>query len=1437
MLSSGSFADVCRKKESVTPIKVRKVSTISPPSSSSTISAPHKTPVRSIAPPKAKTVDCNRQMRSVLGSLSPNKANTPTGENLLFSFTATPSPAGMATPTPTPTRKSGKSKRSRQIKPPPSARISRRSDPRVHFNEQGQPSFDQETYHNNDATDSNEYLHQKDNGVQTEQQKQQKQQRQEFATNNDVPTTPSPVKQVTMLKRINLVRSRCSLSTPTMRSMRHKVLSTRPTAREEVQETLARYERRIALEDRANAVRALLIQAARERVIDPDAVSILQARVNNAILWVKEAEESSTSNTTSSKRNARNNSRETISSSSSWAKRLAPRLEKTMSSLLDEEEEGNRRNNKTQHGNGDSLVDGSNVETETESEEERRKRLKEERVVLENKRHKETLNVLIQIDRQVRRVRRKVLTSRTHDLSHLTLSVETVVKEIAAASAATAAANTKNMKSTKNTKNIKNIKNTDSNTSLPHSLELPRSTTKTTNTQSAASRKYSSPTATEVLPLSNAFFSLHDSALEKEARETLGRANEAAMRARRRVVFHIRQLIDTYFSPVFGPTRGPKPVLKPSGSFALGICDASSDVDLVCVFPSDANWETFSGLARHLQSLTTATTTTSTTSSTSTTASTSSFPLNSTHSTHSTRSNTNASFYTTSSTGLRYRNSSSRKRSPSFEIRHVTYISQAAVPLISFDFLLHNSPASSSVGSSRRNASRTIPSSTNLPTIEVKVDLLFVRLPIPGPLPAPDLLPLDDDAVLVGMDSASVKGLNGVRSATMIMSMIDHPNPRVYLDALRIVRKWAKSRILYGFKYGFLGGISWAISVATVYTDLLREMDEKGIDLVSNVTGEPTVTACVIVRTFFARMCCWEWPEPVELCHYRDKPLLNFAVRPWDPKTSRHDAQHVMPVLTPVRPVQNTSTSVTRSTREVLRQEFWLAHCHLSRSAMSTGPELAPNTLKTLIGDSPFFAAHEVFVEISIEIEETLFLQENKKEEITQTKTKEQKNEKKRRETKETKETKETEEHLKDSLYAFISGESSTPISTSSIPSSTPSSIPSSTPSSTPSPTPSPPSSSSSSPSSTLSDSFQRKECIEKLDEKLHSFVNFVESRMRDLICTLEETKSKKFEKEHGREALQCIVHPFTRPFYEMDEEANTIKQSKYESPSSVIDTPNTPSAPKTFGKQSKRKPKKKEQSNTIRRRAYFYLALKGLPKAELLPIEKINVNAQYWIDTVRSQYRFSNMTSSKTLPEEAPKTKFRLLPWKNLPNIVFSSSSSKKTKTHTTNILDPLPSSMYTRQQAIDFRKAQQLRQQMQLYQMQQQQLQFHQQQQHQQQQQQQRHRHHHQQQQQQQQQQRKHHTSKQQGGRNPKRVYKPNKLNSGDQKKVGGKKQSNRSQNDYRGRNKGNRNNRESKNSRRIKNGEVEEDTKKNKKIKKKRKSQIEEKNSSQPINQMLI
>jgi len=1263
-----TFADVLKLGAAippgVTPMTTSDAYTLSPPSLelNSPPPPPHLTPIRSAAPPnQPKTAPPNRrQQRSVLGSLSPNhaNANTPTGDSP-FSFAAdsrTNSSIGIGRIT-TGTR----SYRARQLIPPPSARISRRSDPRVHFDDQGQATLssadpDKSVISDQLPSGSAPRNPQMDVAIQSKQN----------GTSDNVQVPNTPTKQVTMLKRINLVRSRCPLSTPTMQSMRHKVLSTRPTAREEVQNTLARYERRIALEDRANAVRALLIQAARERVIDPDAVSILQERVDKAILWVKNAEGKcdsgpSTSAADNKSRSYGRKTKETTdttlssattsatSPTSSWAKRLAPRLEKTMSSLIVDK--------------GSDLSGGSE-DLSAEMEEVRRKRVMEQRISLENKRHKETLNILIQIDQQVRRVRRRVLTSRTHDLSHLTLSVEAVVKEIAAATAAAAASSSSDNHEDGSNESEDGI--VRSSSSLPHSLELgvPRNTSANTNTNTnTTTPAHGTPPLIQTIPATMmSFSSPHDVALEREARETLGIANESAMRARRRVVFHIRQMIDAYFAPVFGPKRGPKPVLKPSGSFALGICDASSDVDLVCVFSSDANWETFHGLARHLQSLTT-TTSTSNTSNTSNTAIRTDSERNQRATSH-----------------LR-----SRRRSPSYEIRHVTYISRAAVPLISFDFLLHNSPASSSVGTHRGGMSshhthhphhpHYSNTTTNMPTIEVKVDLLFVRLPIPGPLPAPDHLPLDDDAVLVGMDSASVKGLNGVRSASMIMSMVDHPNPRVYLDALRIVRKWAKSRVLYGFKYGFLGGISWAISVATVYTDLLRDLDDKGMHLISSTTGEPTVTACVVVRSFFARMCCWKWPEPVELCHYRNNPMLDFAVRPWDPTISKHDAQHVMPVLTPVRPVQNTSTSVTKSTREVLRQEFWLAHCHLSRSAMSS-PDLAPNTLKTLVGDSPFFAAHELFVEICIEMDSTLF-----REKVVLSKTLLETPEKRKNvgRSNDTSSTPE-ENHLKDSLYAFISGGASSPTiaAAASVAAAAASAAAASSVLS--------PSSDESSP-----DASKRATCIEKMDEKLHSFVNFVESKMRDLVCTLEETKCAEFQKEHGDDALQCVVHPFTRPFYDLDEDGtkagSTTNNDK--SPSSVVDA-----------LPSRNSHSSSNVDEKISRRAYFYLALKGVAVQEQLPIKIVKTNAKYWIDSVRSQYKFSNMTP-RTEPEEAPKMIFRILQWKDLPDIVFSSSSSN-------TINNDSPTTMYTRQQAIDFRHAQSVRLQMQYHQMQQQ-LQFH--------------------------------------------------------------------------------------------------------------------------------
>ena len=75
-----------------------------------------------------------------------------------------------------------------------------------------------------------------------------------------------------------------------------------------------------------------------------------------------------------------------------------------------------------------------------------------------------------------------------------------------------------------------------------------------------------------------------------------------------------------------------------------------------------------------------------------------------------------------------------------------------------------------------------------------------------------------------------------------------------------------------------------------------------------------------------------------------------------------------------------------------------------------------------------------------------------------------------------------------------------------------------------------------------------------------------------------------------------------------------------------------------------------------IRRRASFYLAFKGvgLAKDEPLPVPLLQDNSQFWIDSVRSQYTFGNL-SSTSIPEEAPKISTNVLPWRKLPDHVFS--------------------------------------------------------------------------------------------------------------------------------------------------------------------------------------
>lgn len=70
---------------------------------------------------------------------------------------------------------------------------------------------------------------------------------------------------------------------------------------------------------------------------------------------------------------------------------------------------------------------------------------------------------------------------------------------------------------------------------------------------------------------------------------------------------------------------------------------------------------------------------------------------------------------------------------------------------------------------------------------------------------------------------------------------------------------------------------------------------------------------------------CREWPHPVFLKDTDaqktiDSPLIQDMI--WDPRSRVTDRYHLMPIITPAFPEQNSTFNVTKSTRQVITTEF-----------------------------------------------------------------------------------------------------------------------------------------------------------------------------------------------------------------------------------------------------------------------------------------------------------------------------------------------------------------------------------------------------------------------------------------------------------------------------------------------------------------------------------
>jgi poly(A) polymerase len=106
---------------------------------------------------------------------------------------------------------------------------------------------------------------------------------------------------------------------------------------------------------------------------------------------------------------------------------------------------------------------------------------------------------------------------------------------------------------------------------------------------------------------------------------------------------------------------------------------------------------------------------------------------------------------------------------------------------------------------------------------------------------------------------------------------------------------------IYSNSLGYFGGVSWAMLVART------------------CQLYPNAAAATLVHKFFLVFSRWKWPQPV-LLKQPDNVNLGFPV--WDPRINSNDRYHLMPIITPAYPQQNSTFNVSSSTSKVIQNEF-----------------------------------------------------------------------------------------------------------------------------------------------------------------------------------------------------------------------------------------------------------------------------------------------------------------------------------------------------------------------------------------------------------------------------------------------------------------------------------------------------------------------------------
>lgn len=193
---------------------------------------------------------------------------------------------------------------------------------------------------------------------------------------------------------------------------------------------------------------------------------------------------------------------------------------------------------------------------------------------------------------------------------------------------------------------------------------------------------------------------------------------------------------------------------------------------------------------------------------------------------------------------------------------------------------------------------------------------------------------LQDDAILEGMEKESIISLNGVRTNSMILDLVE--DKCLFQYVVKLLKFWARKRYIAGNVFGYLGGINLAIIAAHACQNTHEDKPDH------------------VLLEIFYELSQWDWPHPLKINNIK-KGQLN-QLKSWSSQTNSED---VMPIITPAYPAMNSMRNATKSSLHQMKKEFNRAYKYMVKIVNG---EL---DWKSLIAPPHFFSDYRIYLQVS----------------------------------------------------------------------------------------------------------------------------------------------------------------------------------------------------------------------------------------------------------------------------------------------------------------------------------------------------------------------------------------------------------------------------------------------------------------------------------------